>query len=67
MLVFSKRIVSRRFGADFNEVVGIFEDIHRVRFSKPLHYPVAIGGHCLIPNVELLLKSVERELIQRVI
>ena len=49
--------ISRHFGADFDEVVDMLEDIHRVRFNKPLHYPDVIGGHCLIPNTELLLKS----------
>jgi UDP-N-acetyl-D-mannosaminuronate dehydrogenase len=49
--------ISRHFGADFNEVVDMLEVIHRARFNKPLHYPDVIGGHCLIPNAELLLKS----------
>ncbi|MGB9915123.1 MAG: GDP-mannose dehydrogenase [Candidatus Bathyarchaeales archaeon] len=48
--------ISRHFGANFNEVVDMIEDIHRVHFNKPLHYPGVIGGHCLIPNTELLLK-----------
>lgn len=48
--------ISRYFGANFNEVVDMIEDIHRVHFNKPLHYPGVIGGHCLIPNTELLLK-----------
>lgn len=49
--------ISRHFGADFNEVIDMLEVIHRARFNKPLHYPDVIGGHCLIPNAELLLKS----------
>ena len=32
--------------------------MRRVRFNKPLHYPDVLGRHCLIPNVELFLKSV---------
>ncbi|MGQ9624341.1 MAG: NAD(P)-binding domain-containing protein, partial [Candidatus Bathycorpusculaceae bacterium] len=49
--------ISRYFGADFDEVVDMIEDVHRVDLNKPLHYPGVIGGHCLIPNAELLLQS----------
>ncbi len=59
--------ISRHFGADFDEVVDMLEDIHRVRFNKPLHYPDVIGGHCLIPNTELLLKSYDSEFLRLVL
>ena len=59
--------ISRHFGADFNEVVDMLEDIHRVRFNKPLHYPDIIGGHCLIPNVELILKSYDSEFLRLIL
>ena len=49
--------ISRRFGANFDEVVDFLEDTHMVRFDRPIHFPGVIGGHCLIPNAELLLKS----------
>jgi UDP-N-acetyl-D-mannosaminuronate dehydrogenase len=47
--------ISRHFKADFDEVVDMLGDIHRVDLNKPIHYPDVIGGHCLIPNTELLL------------
>ena len=59
--------ISRYFGADFNEVVDMIEDIHRVRFNKPLHYPDVIGGHCLIPNTKLLSKSYNSEMLQLIL
>jgi UDP-N-acetyl-D-mannosaminuronate dehydrogenase len=59
--------ISRHFGADFNEVVDMIEDIHRVHFNKPLHYPGVIGGHCLIPNTELLLKVYDSELLRLIL
>ncbi|MGB9756356.1 MAG: NAD(P)-binding domain-containing protein, partial [Candidatus Bathyarchaeales archaeon] len=59
--------ISRYFGADFNEVVDMIEDIHKVRFNKPLHYPGVIGGHCLIPNTELLLKSYDSEFLKLIL
>jgi len=49
--------ISRHFGADFDAVVDFLEDTHRVRFDRPVMFPDVIGGHCLIQNVELLLKS----------
>ena len=59
--------ISRHFNADFDEVVDMLEDIHRVRFNKPLHYPDVIGGHCLIPNTELLLKSFDSEFLRLIL
>ncbi|MBS7621501.1 GDP-mannose dehydrogenase [Candidatus Bathyarchaeota archaeon] len=59
--------ISRYFGADFDEVVDMIEDIHRVHFNKPLHYPGVIGGHCLIPNTELLLKAYDSEFLRLIL
>lgn len=59
--------ISRHFGADFNEVVDMIEDIHRVHFNKPPHYPGVIGGHCLIPNTELLLKVYDSEFLRLIL
>jgi len=59
--------ISRHFGADFNEVVDMIEDVHRVHFNKPLHYPGVIGGHCLIPNTELLLKVYDSEFLRLIL
>ncbi|MEM3730876.1 MAG: GDP-mannose dehydrogenase [Candidatus Bathyarchaeia archaeon] len=59
--------ISRHFKADFNEVVDMLEDIHRARLNKPLHFPDVIGGHCLIPNTELLLKSYDSEFLHLIL
>jgi len=59
--------ISRHFGADFDEVVDMIEDIHRVHFNKPLHYPGVIGGHCLIPNTALLLKIYDSDLLRLIL
>lgn len=59
--------ISRHFGADFNEVLDMIEDIHRIDLNKPLHYPDVIGRHCLIPNTELLLKSYESEFLRLIL
>ena len=47
--------ISRKFGADFDETVDFLEDTHRIRFDRPIMFQGPKGGHCLIPNTELLL------------
>ncbi len=59
--------ISRHFGADFDQVVDMLADVHRVRLNKPPHYPGVIGGHCLIPNTKLLLKSYDSEFLQLIL
>jgi UDP-N-acetyl-D-mannosaminuronate dehydrogenase len=59
--------MSRFLKADFDEVTDFLEDTHRVRFDRPLMFPGVIGGHCLIPNVELLLKSYDSEFLKLIL
>jgi len=59
--------ISRFFGADFDGVVDLLEDDHRVRFDRPIHFPDVIGGHCLIPNTELLLKSYDSTFLRLIL
>jgi UDP-N-acetyl-D-mannosaminuronate dehydrogenase len=59
--------ISRAFGADFDETVDFLEDTHRLRFDRPVLYPGVIGGHCLIPNTELLLKAYDSEFLRLIL
>jgi UDP-N-acetyl-D-mannosaminuronate dehydrogenase len=59
--------ISRAFGADFNETVDFLEDTHRQRFDRPVMFPGVIGGHCLIPNTELLLKSYDSDFLRLIL
>ncbi len=59
--------ISRAFGADFDETVDFLEDTHRKRFDRPIMFPDVIGGHCLIPNTELLLKSYDSEFLKLIL
>jgi UDP-N-acetyl-D-mannosaminuronate dehydrogenase len=56
--------ISRAVGADFNETVDFLEDTHRKRLDRPIMFPGFIGGHCLIPNTELLLKSYDSDMLR---
>jgi UDP-N-acetyl-D-mannosaminuronate dehydrogenase len=59
--------ITRHFGADFDEVAGFIEDTHRADLNKPLHHPNVIGGHCLIPNTELLLKYYSSDFLRLIL
>jgi UDP-N-acetyl-D-mannosaminuronate dehydrogenase len=59
--------ISRHFGADFDDIVDFIEDTHRVRMDRPVMFPNVIGGHCLIPNTELLLKVYDSELLRLIL
>ena len=59
--------ISRFFNADFNEIVDFLEDTHRIRLDRPVMFPGIIGGHCLIPNVELLLRSYDSEFLRLIL
>ena len=59
--------ISKRFGADFDMVVDFFKDTHRVRSDRPVMFLGAIGGHCLIPNAEILSKSYDSTFFDKTI
>ncbi len=59
--------ISRRFGADFDEVVDFLEDTHRVRLDRPVMFLGVISGHCVIPNAEMLLKSYNSEFLRLIL
>lgn len=59
--------ISNHFGADFDDAVDFLEDTHRVKFDRPVMFPDVIGGHCVIPNTELLLKSYDSEFLRLVL
>jgi len=43
-----------RVGADYNEVISLYDEI---KFFPPVKYfPGVIGGHCVMPNIEILTK-----------
>ena len=69
MIVFFQEMhrISRHFGADFDDVVDFIEDTHLVRLDRPVMFPGVIGGHCLIPNAVLLLKSYDSKFLRLIL
>ena len=59
--------ISKHFDGDFDEAVDFLEDTHRLRLDRPIMFPGFIGGHCLIPNTELLLKVYESEFLRLIL
>jgi UDP-N-acetyl-D-mannosaminuronate dehydrogenase len=59
--------ISKAFDADFDETVDFLEDTHRERLDRPVMFPGVIGGHCLIPNTELLLKSYDSKFLRLIL
>ena len=51
-------------GTDYDEVVSFYEEI---RFFPPVKYsPGVIGGHCVMPNIEILLQKFPSGLLQAI-
>jgi UDP-N-acetyl-D-mannosaminuronate dehydrogenase len=59
--------ISRTFEAEFDDAVDFLEDTHRVRLDRPVMFPDVIGGHCLVPNTEILLNVYESELLRLIL
>ena len=52
------------FGANYDEVVSFYEEIG---YLPPVKYsPGVIGGHCVMPNIEILTRLVNSDLLRAV-
>ena len=59
--------IARALGADFEDTVDFLDDTHRVRLDRPVMFPGVIGGHCQIPNTQLLLKIYDSDLLRDIL
>jgi UDP-N-acetyl-D-mannosaminuronate dehydrogenase len=51
-------------GEDYHEVVSFYEE---VKFFPPVQYfPGVIGGHCVLPNIEILSRTASSEILQAI-
>jgi UDP-N-acetyl-D-mannosaminuronate dehydrogenase len=53
-----------RIGADYDEVVSIYEEIDF--FPRVKYFPGVIGGHCVLPNIELLKRVDDSPVLQAI-
>src|SRR5947207_8060902 len=54
-----------KLGANYDEVVSFYEEI---KFFPPVKYfPGEIGGHCVMPNTDILLQEFPSALLQAIV
>lgn len=48
------KMICDREGIDFDEMWEFADEIHELHKNRPKMYPGVIGGHCVIPNLDLV-------------
>ena len=48
------KIIADKFSVDYDEMWSFSDEIHAFLGNRPKLFPGFIGGHCVIPNLELL-------------
>jgi len=56
---------SRELGVDYDEVVSFYEEIKF--FPRMKYFPGVIGGHCVMPNIAILLERFPSDLLQAIV
>jgi len=51
-------IIAMKNKADYDEMWSFADEIHKFLGNRPKMYPGFIGGHCVVPNLELLNNDV---------
>jgi hypothetical protein len=47
-------MIARKHGVDYDEMWSFSDEIHKFLGNRPKMFPGYIGGHCVIPNLELI-------------
>ena len=50
-------VISKQYNVDYDEMWTFSDEIHKFLGNRPKMYPGIIGGHCVIPNLQLTPKS----------
>ncbi|HVA40178.1 MAG TPA: hypothetical protein VNF49_05900 [Candidatus Binataceae bacterium] len=56
---------ARRLGADYEEAIDFFEEV--AFLPRTRYFPGVIGGHCVIPNIQLLRKLAGSPLLDAIL
>jgi len=69
MIVFFQEThrITKHFEANIEDIMRSIGEIHRMRLDRPIWFPGFIGGHCLIPNTELLLSSCDSKFLSLIL
>ena len=46
--------IAKEFNVNYDEMWEFSDEIHKILGNRPKLYPGFIGGHCVIPNLELI-------------
>ena len=46
--------IAKEFNVNYDEMWEFSDEIHKILGNRPKMYPGFIGGHCVIPNLELI-------------
>jgi hypothetical protein len=47
-------MIVREHGVDYDEMWSFADEIHKYLGNRPKMYPGFIGGHCVVPNLDLI-------------
>ena len=47
-------VIAKEFNVNYDEMWEFSDEIHKILGNRPKMYPGFIGGHCVIPNLELI-------------
>jgi len=47
-------VIAKKYGVDYDEMWSFSDQIHKFLGNRPKLFPGFIGGHCVIPNLELI-------------
>ena len=47
-------VIAKNHGVNYDEMWTFADEIHKILGNRPKMYPGYIGGHCVIPNLELI-------------
>ena len=47
-------VIAENFGVNYDEMWTFSDEIHKILGNRPKMYPGFIGGHCVIPNLDLM-------------
>ncbi|MEZ0345577.1 MAG: GDP-mannose dehydrogenase [Infirmifilum sp.] len=59
--------IARSYGVGLKIIAEFTAEVHSVLHDRPVYYPDFIGGHCLIPNTQILVKTNPSELLKFVL
>jgi hypothetical protein len=48
------KIIADKFDVDYDEMWTFSDEIHKFLKNRPKMFPGFIGGHCVIPNLDLI-------------